>query len=216
MSGLESFPETRASVLPQRLLVLFGLIWGALAIAPVYRNDWLLENVLVFVALPLLVWTHRRFRFSDATCVALFVFAVLHEIGAHYTYAEVPWNRWMQCLLGLSADITFGFSRNHYDRAVHFLYGLLVTPAALEIIDARATATPLWRWLLTVTFMASHSVLYELLEWAAVLVFASDLGMAYLGTQGDEWDAHQDMLLALLGTLVAATFLCLRGRPHRS
>ena len=210
-----SIPGARPdSRLPVMLLWLFAAIWAALAIAPNYREDWLLENLIVFALVPLLVWSYRRLRFRDASYVALFVFFVLHEVGAHYTYAEVPFDRWSRDWLGVSPDALFGFDRNHYDRMIHFLYGLLATPASLDIIDARARPTPMWRWLLVVAFVTGQSVLYEMAEWAAALVFAGDLGMAYLGTQGDVWDAQKDLLLAMVGSAITAT-VCGRGyRTH--
>lgn len=197
--------STRA--VPAALLVAFGLVWGALAIAPKHRADWWLENVLVFVAIPLLVWASSRLRLRDRSYVALFVFFVFHAIGSHYTYSEVPIDAWCEAWFGFSPGAAFGFERNHYDRLVHFLYGLLAIPAALDIVDARAPTTRLWRWLLAVGFVTSHSLLYELIEWGAAVVFGGDLRMAFLGTQGDVWDAQKDMALALLGSVIAATVL---------
>ncbi len=197
--------STRA--VPAALLVAFGLVWGALAIAPKHRADWWLENVLVFVAIPLLVWASSRLRLRDRSYVALFVFFVFHAIGSHYTYSEVPIDAWCEAWFGFSPGAAFGVERNHYDRLVHFLYGLLAIPAALDIVDARAPTTRLWRWLLAVGFVTSHSLLYELIEWGAAVVFGGDLRMAFLGTQGDVWDAQKDMALALLGSVIAATVL---------
>jgi putative membrane protein len=192
---------------PAVLLAVYGLIWGALAVAPKHRADWWLENVLVFVAIPLLVWASSRLRLRDRSYVALFVFFVFHAIGSHYTYSEVPIDAWCEAWFGFSPGAAFGAERNHYDRLVHFLYGLLAIPAALDIVDARAPTTRLWRWLLAVGFVTSHSLLYELIEWGAALVFGGDLRMAFLGTQGDVWDAQKDMALALLGSVIAATAL---------
>ena len=195
--------STRA--VPAALLVAYGLIWGALAVAPRHRADWWLENVLVFVAIPLLVWSSSRLRLRNISYVALFVFFVFHAIGSHYTYSEVPIDAWCQSLFGVSPSDACAFERNHYDRLVHFLYGLLAIPATLDIVDARAPTTRLWRWLLAVGFVTSHSLLYELIEWGAAVVFGGDLRMAFLGTQGDVWDAQKDMALALLGSAMAAT-----------
>lgn len=198
------------------LLAAFAAIWVALALAPWYRQDWLLENMLVFAALPLLAWGYRTLPFTRGTYACLFVFLVLHEIGAHYTYSEVPYDRAFEAVTGASLNALLGWERNHYDRAIHFLYGLLVTPAAIEILQARATPRGLWRWLLPVCFMMSHSVLYEMIEWLAAVVFGGDLGQAYLGTQGDVWDAQKDSLLATAGS-VLAVILCTpwirRGPP---
>ena len=197
---------------PRVLLAVYLLWWAALAIAPRYREDWLLENVLVFLAVPLLVVGYRRLRLSDTACTLLFVFFALHAVGAHYTYAEVPYDRWARALTGHTVSDALGLERNHYDRLVHFLYGLLVTPAAIELLDARAPQQGPWRWLLPVLFMASHSTLYEVVEWGAAEVFGGDLGQAYLGTQGDEWDAQKDSALALLGAGIAASWWRLRNR----
>jgi putative membrane protein len=193
---------------PLALLVAFLAIFTALGLAPSYREDWLLENLLVFVALPVLVATYRRLRFSNFAYTCLFVFFVLHEIGAHYTYSEVPWREWLAAL-GLGAGETA--DRNHYDRFVHFAYGLLLMPAAVELITARMAPRGLWRWLMPVLFIMSHSVIYELIEWLAALRFGGDLGVAYLGTQGDVWDAQKDMALATFGAVIGLALVALRG-----
>ena len=194
---------------PLWLLGLYLLWWSVLAIAPWYREDWLLENALVFVGLPVVVAVHRRL--SRAALTALFVFFMLHAVGAHYTYSEVPYDAWAEAAFGRSVSDLFGFERNHFDRLVHFLYGLLVTPAAIELLDARVTQRGAWRFLVPFTFMASHSVIYEVIEWGAAEVFGGDLGQAYLGTQGDVWDAQKDSALALAGALVAVIFVRLRA-----
>jgi putative membrane protein len=195
---------------PLALLVAFAAIFAALAVAPWYRQDWLLENVIVFVAVPLFALTCRRLRFSNLAYTCLFVFLVLHEIGAHYTYSEVPWRDWLASF-GYEAGSPPG--RNHYDRLVHFCYGLLILPIAWELYAARAAAQGLWRWLLPLLFVLSHSVIYELIEWLAAALFGGDLGMAYLGTQGDAWDAQKDMALAATGAAVGTIVMVALG-PH--
>lgn len=195
---------------PLALLVAFVAIFTVLAIAPWYRQDWLLENVIVFVAVPLFALTCGRLRFSNLAYTCLFAFLVLHEIGAHYTYSEVPWRDWIAAL-GIKAGATPG--RNHYDRFVHFCYGLLVLPVAWELFSARANPRGLWRWLMPLLFVVSHSVIYELIEWFAAATFGGDLGMAYLGTQGDAWDAQKDMALAAAGAVVG-TIVILIVKPR--
>jgi putative membrane protein len=185
---------------PLALLAAFTAIWIALAIAPWYRQDWLLENVIVFVAVPLFVATCPRLRFSNLAYTCLFVFLVLHEIGAHYTYSEVPWREWLSTMAG---EYETPPGRNQYDRFVHFCYGLLMLPIAWDLFAARASPRGPWRWLMPPLFVMSHSVIYELIEWLAAEVFGGDLGMAYLGTQGDVWDAQKDMALAAAGAVVA-------------
>lgn len=195
---------------PAALLAAFAGVWLALAISPWYRQDWLLENVIVFVAVPMLVWSHRRLRFSNFAYTCLFIFLVLHEIGAHFTYSEVPWREWFQSLGGGEPPAPMG--RNHYDRFVHFSYGLLVLPAVWELIEARMSPQGVWRWLMPVFFVLSHSVIYEMIEWIAAVVFGGDLGVAYLGTQGDEWDAQKDMALATSGAVLGTVLVAMRSK----
>lgn len=199
-------PESSSKASPTYPLMLLGafvLWWLLLAIRPSYRQDWLLENLLVFVAVPLLVWSYPRLRLSNRTYACLFAFFSLHAVGAHYTYAEVPYDRWAQAVAGQTISGALGLDRNHYDRLVHFAYGLLVTPAAIEVLDARAPQRGLWRWLVPLLFMISHSTIYEMIEWAAAVVFGGELGQAYLGTQGDVWDAQKDSAMAGLGAFIA-------------
>lgn len=196
---------------PAALLGLFAAIWLVLAVHPWYRQDWLLENVLVLAAVPVFVATARRLRFSDFAYTCLFLFLVLHSVGAHYTYSEVPYDRAFEQLTGRPLNELLGWERNHYDRLVHFAYGLLITPLALELYQAVAPPRGLWRWLLPLLFMVSHSVLYELVEWSAAVVFGGDLGVAYLGTQGDAWDAQKDMALAAAGSVLAILVAAARG-----
>ena len=197
---------------PLALLAGFLAIFVALGIAPWYRQDWLLENLLVVIAVPLLVLTHRRLRFSNFAYTCLFVFFVLHEVGAHYTYSEVPWREWLAALTGSETPVA---GRNHYDRFVHFSYGLLLMPAVVELVEARMSPRGLWRWLMPLLFVMSHSVIYEMIEWIAAVLFGGELGVAYLGTQGDEWDAQKDMALATAGAITGLVLLRIRDRLRR-
>jgi putative membrane protein len=202
---------------PLVLLVAFIAIFAALAIAPWYPQDWLLENLLVLIAVPGLVLAYRRLRFSNFAYTCLFVFFVLHEIGAHYTYSEVPWREWLAAVTGAEAAAA---GRNHYDRFVHFAYGLLLMPAVRELIEARMSPQGLWRWVMPLFFVMAHSVIYEMIEWIAAVLFGGELGVAYLGTQGDEWDAQKDMALATAGAVTALVLLeiisRLRGRASQA
>jgi putative membrane protein len=158
------------------------------------------------------VLSYRRLRFSNFAYTCLFLFFVLHEIGAHYTYSEVPWQEWLVTMTGGDSGAGAMAGRNHFDRLVHFSYGLLVMPAAWELLQARAAPRGIWRYLLPVLFLVSHSVIYELIEWGAAIVFGGDLGAAYLGTQGDEWDAQKDMALAALGAVTGLLLVVARSR----
>jgi putative membrane protein len=174
-----------------------------LAISPVSRSTWLLENLLVVVLVGFLALTYRRFRFSRISYTLMFVFLSLHEIGAHYTYSLVPYDAAWQRLFGFSLNEALGFERNHFDRAIHFAYGLLFAYPIREIFLRVADVRGFWGVFLPLDLTMSTSMIYELVEWGAAVVFGGELGQSYLGTQGDIWDAHKDMALASLGALVA-------------
>lgn len=186
------------------VLAIFLVVFVALAWAPVYREDWLLENVLVFVLVPFFIISFRRLPLSRISYVSLLLFLVLHEIGAHYTYAEVPYDAAFEAVFGRGLNGMIGWERNHYDRLVHFLYGALITYPTREIFLRVANARGFWAYLFPLLVVMSSSLLFELIEWGAALVFGGDLGMAYLGTQGDVWDSHKDSALATLGSLIAS------------
>lgn len=193
------------------LLAAYAVVWIALAIDPSYREDWALENVLVVVAVAALPFVWRRMPLAWPSCIGLFAFGVLHAVGAHYTYAEVPYDAFFQRHFGFSVDALFGFQRNTYDRLVHFSYGLLLAPVCVQLLERVAPPRGPWRYVLPVSFIMSHALLFEIFEWLAASVFGGDLGQAYLGTQGDEWDAQKDMLLAMLGATVSVAALGLAG-----
>lgn len=197
---------------PLALLAVYAVIWLALAIDPVYRDDWLLENVLVFLAVPLFLVTARQLRFSNLAYTCLFLFFVLHSIGSHYTYALVPYDDWWRALTGGSLNELLGFERNHFDRLVHFLYGVLVTPAAVELFAHYGRYPRPWAVLFPFLFMASHAGIYEMIEWGAAIFFGGELGQAYLGTQGDIWDGQKDMALAMMGSVIPIGVLAALGR----
>lgn len=191
----------------QALAAAYAALWIALAIAPKYRADWLLENLLVFAFAAGLAATHRRFSFSNASWLCIALFLALHAVGAHSTYSETPIGNWMQR--------TFGFERNHYDRVVHFGFGLLMTYPLREIALRVLRVRPLWSWLVPLLAVLAASSGYELIEaWVAWIV-DPELGTAYLGTQGDEWDAQRDMTCAFAGAVVALAAIALFRRATR-
>lgn len=187
------------------LSAIFLIQWAWLAIDPHDRSDWALENALVFVFVLLIASTYRRFPLSRISYTLILLFLLLHEIGAHYTYAEVPYDQWSRDLLGLSLNDWLGFERNHFDRFVHFSYGLLLAYPIREIFIRVADVRGFWGYFLPLDLTMSTSMMFELFEWGAAEFFGGDLGVAYLGTQGDVWDAHKDMALASLGALIAMT-----------
>lgn len=185
------------------LTALFSVEFLVLAIEPHDRQDWALENALVLLFFVFLFWTFKKFPFSRISYTLIFLFLAIHEIGSHYTYSEVPYDAWFQAVFGTTFNALVGWERNNFDRIVHFLYGLLLAYPIREIYFRVANAEGFWGYFLPLDFAMSTSMLYELIEWGAAEFFGGELGVAYLGTQGDIWDAHKDMLLASVGALLA-------------
>ena len=187
------------------LLSWYAMLWIVLAVAPHDRQDWLLENLLALTAVVALAATYRRFQFSTPSYVLITAFLSLHAVGAHYTYAEVPVGFWLQHL--------FGLSRNPFDRLVHFSYGLLLAYPLREMLIRLAGIGRFWSFYLAVSGMLAQSGLFEIVEAVVAQIVSPDLGAAYLGTQGDEWDAQNDMIAATAGAVLcmAVVFLSTRA-----
>ncbi len=176
---------------------IYVVVWIILAINPKYPQDWLLENVLVFLIFPYIVWMDKKYQYSLTAIIFLFIFASLHSLGSHYTYSEME-----------HFDVIsqfFGFERNHFDRLVHFMFGLLLFKLLFEMSTTHVSniKTAL---LFTFTMVVSISTLYEIVEWLAGAILHPELGMAFLGTQGDVWDAQKDTLAAIIGALINIIF----------
>lgn len=185
------------------LSLLYFVLWIALAINPVDRTTWLLENAIPALFFVLMFSTYRRLLFSRLSYTLIFLFLCLHTIGSHYTYSAVPYDTWFTSLTGSSLNETMGWERNHFDRLVHFSYGLLLAYPIREVFLRVADVRGFWGYFLPLDVTMSTSMFYELIEWGAAIVFAGEAGMNFLGTQGDVWDAHRDMALATLGAVIA-------------
>jgi len=194
----------------QAIVAGYAAVWIATAIAPKYRSDWLLENLLVFAFVPVLIATHRRFQFSNVSYFLIAAFLSLHAYGAHSTYSETPLGFWMRD--------AFGLSRNHYDRLVHLAFGLLLAPPLRELAVRALRLRGAWSYAVPFAAALSMSASYEIIESWVARIASPELGTAYLGTQGDEWDAQKDMALAMLGAALslALGFAVERLRGGRS
>ena len=191
-------PAPRRSRYGFCLWAAFAVWWVAWAIRPRYMTNWMVENALVGALLALLWFTRRRFPLSNVSYTLIVLFLTLHTVGAHYSYSEVPYNAWWQTLFGRPLST----GRNHYDRLVHFSFGLLLAYPIRELFLRIAGVRGFWGYYLPLDVTMSFSMLYELIEWAYAATAGGDAGASFLGTQGDEWDAHKDMALASLGALI--------------
>jgi len=179
-------------------LVLWSLTCLVLAwsgIEPRDRLVWAMEVAPVVAGGAAFALTYRRFPWTPLAYRLCFCFGLILMVGGKYTYAEVPAGFWAKQLLGLE--------RNHYDRFGHFFQGVVPAILARELLLRR---TPLRQgkalfWL-CVSVALAVSGAYELIEWVSAITTAPEQGTAFLGTQGDEWDAQKDMLMATLGGIL--------------
>jgi putative membrane protein len=201
---MDETPATfRPSSYPKWLLAVFLVYWAAWGLHPLDRRDWILENVLTVAFVAALVLTRRRFPLSNVSYTLIFVYLCLHTVGAHYTYAQVPYDKGFRALFGRSLSDLTGWQRNHFDRLVHFCFGFLLAYPIREIFLRVVGARGFWGYYLPLDVTMSFSMLYELIEWGTAVKFGGNLGQTFLGTQGDPWDAQKDMALASLGALIS-------------
>jgi putative membrane protein len=176
------------------LVAWYLLFWTGMSFSPVDGQNWILASILPLLLVAVLVATHRSFPLSHGSYALIALFLTLHTIGAHYTYAQVPFGQWLESV--------FGMSRNPFDRVVHFCFGLLLTYPLLEFLVRLANAGGALASYLSFMTPLGLSGLWEVLEsWVARIV-SPQLGDAYLGSQGDVWDAQKDMAAALFGSLL--------------
>ena len=175
------------------LAIICALVWIITAIHPVDRQAWVLENILVVIFVAALAFTHRRLQLSNSSYLFIVLFLLLHMVGAHYTYAKMP--------LGLWAKDFFGFSRNHFDRVAHFGFGFVLAFPVRELLLRFSGIRRGWSFWIAAGVILAVGGLFEILESMVAEIVAPGKGADWLGGQGDEWDAQNDMLSAFLGAL---------------
>lgn len=191
---------------PSALLVALLAVAVVSAIRPTSYFNWISETFPAWIGVGILVATHRRFPFTPLAYSLVFVFCVILFAGGHYTYAAVPMGEWMKGW--------FGFERNHFDRLGHFFQGVIPAMLARELLLRRSTLRAGTRLFFLCSAAAlAISALYEIFEWRYAVAFGGAAATDFLGSQGDPWDAQQDMTMALLGAM--SSQLALGGRHDR-
>ncbi|HVY27003.1 MAG TPA: DUF2238 domain-containing protein [Polyangiaceae bacterium] len=195
----------RHARLPLALLALLGVISIAtLWSPPAGRTSWCLEVGPGLIEIAVLIAVYRRLPLSHLVYVAIFLHLQILIYGGYYTYALTPLGNW--------AKVTFHLSRNHYDRIGHVALGVVPSLLTREVLLRRTPLKPGgWLFFLVCSVVLAFAAFWELLEWWTAVLAAPDVGTAFLGSQGDVWDAQWDMLLALIGAIVT---LPLTARAH--
>ena len=190
------------------LLAGYAAVAVVLGIAPVDRAVWWAENLTAWIPVAALVvlWA-RGVRFSRTAYALMFVFFVMHTVGGHYTFENVPFG-WV--------TRTFGFARNHYDRVCHFAVGVFAWPA-MEWLEGTGRVRGRRTLAAVAVFgILGFAALFEIVEWTYAAFADPQSGTLFLGSQGDPWDAQKDMLADGLGALCTAFAYCLvRRNPNR-
>ncbi|HWQ60941.1 MAG TPA: DUF2238 domain-containing protein [Negativicutes bacterium] len=177
------------------LFAAYLILWLYLAVEPLDRFDWVLDNLLVFFLGPPFLYYIRRFRFSESSYALIILYLMLCAVGAHWSYSFVPVGDWFRD--------AFGLGRNHYDRFVHFSFGLLLAYPLKEWLDGAVKLPPPWPYWFAPLLLVGFSAIFECIEAIVVEMVNPELGMIFLGAQGDLWDAQKDILVALLGGALA-------------
>jgi putative membrane protein len=189
-------------------MLMFPGVLAVSAVKPEIPEDWLLENLLVFFLIALLSASYRWLTLSDCSYLLIFVFLCLHECGAHYQYSDAVPGEWMKLIVHTE--------RNHYDRLVHFSFGLLLSYPQREILMRKAGLRGTWLNVLPVFTTLALSAAYEMIEAATATVVDPTDAAAFLGSQGDPWDSQEDMFMALAGTMVFSVAAALVSRRRRT
>lgn len=186
------------------LVLAMTLLFMAIAsIHPLEFGSYLLHQTGTVLMLIALLLAFKKIGLDYYSFCLYLVFLLIHMIGAHYLYSYVPYNQWIIYFFNFDLDQSMGWSRNMYDRLVHFAYGLLLYPFFYRCFQVWfPSAKPFSLFLLVIQLVMASSVLYELLEWGLSIGLSPEDAENYNGQQGDVWDAHKDMLLATIGAMV--------------
>lgn len=191
------------------------LVLAASWIRPPDPAEQAMHGALTVLAL-FLMWRHAvRLQVSDRDLFFMALFLSLHSIAARWLYSYVPYEAWGQGLFGFSINAKLGWTRNNFDRLVHFMFGACFTPAIASQVLRRYLVTPGRAFVVAICAIMIASLWYEWFEMAVALTLSSKDAEAYNGQQGDIWDAHKDMLMATLGSLCWARFYTHRS-PRRA
>ena len=177
------------------LAAVFLAVWVWSGIEPLHRDAWLLENILVFLFIPVLIITARYFKLSDVSYTFITLFLILHIIGSHWTYGDVPF--------GFTLGEWLGIERNMYDRLLHFSFGFLMAYPIREMFMRVTAARGFWTYYIPLDIILSFSALYEIIEWGALMTVDSTAGTLFLAQRGDSFDPAKDIGSALVGALLA-------------
>lgn len=184
--------------LPHILLGVYIVEAIVAGINPYSRSVWYAENIPIMLLVLFIVILYKRgMRFSNTAYVLMFILPFWHTIGGHYTFERVPFDFF---------NNLFGFERNMFDRVGHFTVGFYALPIIEYLVDRGLVAKRAIGITYAIFTIAFVAVFYEWAEWWYSEIYGGESGAAFLGSQGDIWDAQKDMLLDVLGAVFVSIF----------
>jgi putative membrane protein len=189
------------------VLALFLVVWAVSCIRVPYPQYFWLQHVPTVVVVVALIAVQNRLKISRLSYTLILAFLLLHVLGARYLYSYVPYDDWSDWLLGYRVTDRFSFTRNHYDRLVHFFFGLLLVLPAWRLSQRIVGTSAFWSAVFAFSAIMTASAVYEVFEWLVAVFMAPDWAESYNGQQGDPWDAQRDMALAGLGAILGLAIL---------
>lgn len=196
-------------MLPLKTLkICLSILALAMLLASIHPLDWgsyALHQAGTLICVGFLLWAVKKARLSNRAIIGATVFLLVHILGARYLYSFTPYSEWTQALFSFSLDNVMGWQRNMYDRLVHFSYGLCLFPLMFDLLKYYFPHSSRRQVMFLVMLLnMATSMFYELIEWSLAMTMSAEDAESYNGQQGDMWDAHKDMALALLGGLLGA------------
>lgn len=183
-------------------------------INPEFPHDMFLQHIGTLLLLLILVNDLKKNTLSSYAFICVAVYAILHIIGARWVYSYVPYNDWSKAIFSWDINEYFHTSRNHYDRFIHLVFGILAFPYIFELVSKWGNISRAKVILTTWLFIQTASMLYELFEWGLTFLVSAEMADNYNGQQGDMWDAQKDMALATLSSTIAALLMLLKKRKQ--
>ena len=194
------------------VLAGFSLLTALSCIRPPFPQQIILQHIPTCIAVFLLIILSRRYPLSNAAFLCIILFLSLHVLGARYIYSYVPYDDWLEMILGVQFSTSLGWRRNHYDRLVHFAFGALAILPVWEICTRYGGVPRGFAYYTAFEFVLAFSMVYELIEWGLAVILAPESAAAYNGQQGDLWDAQKDMLCAGIGAIVGIVVIWIKNR----
>jgi putative membrane protein len=188
------------------LMAAMLAVMGLSAYRPAMVFDWYLENLLVAVLVIVLTLSYNRVPLSRTSYLLIFFYLCFHEWGAHHKYADVPLGEWMK--------VWFHTTRNHYDRVLHFAFGLFLGYPMLEVFASLTGICNAWLYWFPLEASLAFGAIYEIIESIVASIVSPGAGEAFVGMQGDIWDSQKDMGLGLVGAAVAMAITWLLDRSR--